>query len=60
MLNLFRPHVRAAGGVDSMKTLDGIKVPMSLTSILVMQPCRTVRSAYMAGLEILSRILMRL
>ena len=60
MLNLFIPHVRAAGGFDSTKTLDGTKVPVSFISMLVMQPHRKVRSAWMAGLERLSRVLMRL
>ena len=60
MLNLFRPHVRDAGGIDSMKMLDGMKVPMSFISLLVIQTCRKVRSAWMAGLARLSRILMHL
>ena len=60
MLNLFRPHVRAAVGVESMKTLDGMKVPVPFTSLLVIQPRRKVRSAWTAGLEKLSRVLMGL
>ena len=52
--------MRAAGGVDSMKTLDGMKVTVSFTSLLVMQPCRKVRSAWMDGLARLSRVLMHL
>ena len=60
MLNLFRPHVRAVGGVDPMKALDGMKVPMSFTILLIMQPHRKVRSAWTDGSEILSMVLMRL
>ena len=60
MLNLFRPHVRAAGVVYSINTLDGMKVPTSFTSLLVMQLRRKVRGAWMAGSERLSRVLMRL
>ena len=60
MLNLFRPQMRAAGGVDSMKTLDGMNFPVPFTSLMVMKPRRKVRSAWMAGLERLSRVLMRL
>ena len=60
MLNLFRPHVRAPGGVESMKKMDGMKFPVSFTSLLVIQPCRKVRSACMYGSERLSRVLIRL
>ena len=60
MLNLFIPHVIAAGGVESMKTLDGMKVPVSFTSLLVMQTRSKVRITWTAGLERLSRFLMRL
>ena len=49
--------MQAAGGVDSMKMLDGMKFPVSFTSLLVMQPRRKVRSACMAGLERFSRVL---
>ena len=49
LLNFFRTHVRAAGGVASMNTLDGMKVPMSFSSILVMHPRRKARSAWLAG-----------
>ena len=58
MLNLFIPHVRAAVGVDSMEMLDGMEVPVSFTSLLVMQPRRKVRIAWMAGLARFSRLLM--
>ena len=47
MLNLFRPHVRAADGFESMKNLYGMKVTVSFTSLLVIQPRRKVRSARM-------------
>ena len=60
MLNLFGHQVRAAGGVDSMKTLDGMKVPVSFTSLVFMQPRRKVRSAWMTGLERFFRVSMRL
>ena len=60
MFNLFRPHVQDAGGVESTKTLDGMNFPVSFISVLVMQPHRKVRSAQMAGLARLSRVLMRL
>ena len=60
VLNLFRPHVQAVGAVDSMKTIDGMKVPVSFTSLLVIQPRRKVRRSLIAGSEILSRVLMRL
>ena len=58
MLNLFSPQVRATCGVDSMKTLGGIKVPVSFTSLMLIKPRRKVRSAWMAVLSRLSRILM--
>ena len=48
MLNLFRPHVQSAYRVDSMKTLYEIKVPMSFTSLMVMQPRREIMSDWMA------------
>ena len=60
MLNLFRPHVRSAGGVDFIKMVYRMKVPMSFTSLLVLKPHRKVRSAWMAGSARLSRVLMRL
>ena len=60
MLNFSRPHVRASVGVDPMKTLGGMKVPMLFTSLLAIQPRRKVRSAWMAGLASLSRFLMLL
>ena len=46
--------------VYSINTLDGMKVPTSFTSLLVMQLRRKVRGAWMAGSERLSRVLMRL
>ena len=49
VFNLFRPHMRAASGVDSTKTLDGMKIPVSFRSLLVIQPRRKVRSDWMAG-----------
>ena len=49
VLNLFRTHVRAAVGVASMNILDGMKVTISLTSMLVMHPRRKARSAWLAG-----------
>ena len=60
MLNLFIPHVRASGGFESMKIMDGMKFPVLFTSMLVMQPRRKMRSAWLAGSERLSRVLMRL
>ena len=60
MLNFFRPHVRATNGFDSIKTLDGMKFLLLSTSLLVIQPCRKVRSVWMVGLEFFSRILMHL
>ena len=60
MLNLFRPHVRATGGFESMKMLYRMKVPVSFSSLLVMQPHRKVRSAWTASLERLSRVLIGL
>ena len=50
MLSLFSHNLQAEGGVDFMKTLDRMKVIVSFTSILVIQPRRKVRSAWMAGL----------
>ena len=47
-------------GVASMKTLVGMKVPMSFTSMMVMHPCRKVSSTRVVGLFGLSRFLMRL
>ena len=58
MLNLFRPYLQYTGGVESMKTLGGMKVPVSFTIILVMQPRRKMRIDWMAGLAILSRSLL--
>ena len=58
MLNSFRPHLWASGGVEYMKTLDSMKVTISFTSLLFMQPNRKVRSAWTAGSESFSRFLM--
>ena len=44
MLNLFIPHVRDPGGVDSMKILDRMEVPASFAIIMVMQPDRVLVS----------------
>ena len=60
MLNLFRPHVQAAGGFESMKIMDGMKFPISFTNLLVMQPHRKVMSAWTAGSTRLSRVLISL
>ena len=60
MLNFFSPHVRSAGGVEPMNTLYRMNVLVSFTSLLVIQPRRKVRSAWIAGSERLYRILMRL
>ena len=57
MLNLSIPHMCDEGGVDSMKTLDGMKVPVFFTSLLVIHPHRKVRNAYTTGLFRLSRVL---
>ena len=50
--------MHAAGGVDYMKTLDRMKVSMTFTSLLVIQPRRKASSACIAGLLRLSRVLM--
>ena len=60
MVNLFRLNVQASGEVESMKTMDGMKVPVSFTNLLVMQSRRNVTTAWMVGLERLSRLFMRL
>ena len=52
--------MRAAGGIESMKMLDRMKVPVSFTILVVIQPRRNVRSAWTAGLESPGRVLMRL
>ena len=59
VLNFFIPHVYSVGGLESMKTLDGMKVPVLFTGILVIHPRRKVRNSWMAGLLRLSRFLMR-
>ena len=60
MLNLFISNVQDAGGVESMHTLDRMKVLVSFTSLLVMQPHRKVRSAWTVSLARLYRVLMHL
>ena len=45
VLNLLRPHMHDAGGVASMNTMYGMKVPMSLTILLVMHSWRKAISA---------------
>ena len=50
----------AAGGFDFMKKLDGMKVPVSFTSLVVIQPRRKVKSACTDGLARSGRALMRL
>ena len=60
MFNFFRPHVRDAGGIESMQTLGRMEVCVSFRSLLIIQPRRKVRSDWMAGLERLSKVLMRL
>ena len=60
VLNFFSPNVRAEYGVESMKTLDRMKVPVSFTIMLFIQPRRKVRSSWMAGLARFSRFLIHL
>ena len=60
VLNLLKPHVRAAGDVASMIAPDGMKVPMSLTSLIFVQPRSEVRSAWVAGSFLLSMVLTHL
>ena len=50
-------HFFDACGVESMKTLGGMKVLVAYTSLLVIHPHRKVRNAYTTGLFRLSRVL---
>ena len=60
VLHSFIPHVCAAVGVDSMKTMDGMKVPVSFTSLLVIHSHSKVSSSWMDGFLRLSRVFMLL
>ena len=60
VLNALSPHLHASVGVASIKTLVGMKFPMSFKSLLVMQPSRKVRSSWMAGLARFSRVFIHL
>ena len=57
LLNFFRPYMCASGGVSSMKTLDGMKVPVAFTILLIIHPRRKASSAWMSGSLRLSRLL---
>ena len=60
MLNSFIPYIYDAGGVSSMKILDGMEVLVLFTSLLFIHPFMKVRSAWMAGSFRLSRFFMHL
>ena len=52
--------MRAEVRIESMKMLDRMKVPVSFTIMMVIQPRRNVRSSCTAGSVRSGRVLMRL